>query len=279
MTHLAISGVHPVTNAQSARWAGKFGWGSRAELEQQLASALARLSEVHGGVTSADSEQICLQLERAHAARFGWTALRAEFADERERDLAMVDESRLVSYQGKWEKKLSKLQRAHPQRWRVRGLSDEEARDLLTLRLIEAVRTEAETHQRYSRPGREWALGLFQHHLLELRKRFRLEITATNFDDAPFCERRPSQEERCLELEAERRRAAAGFGARQTLSRPQRRWLAALEQTAAQGNFFRASDELNLSAASRVLGKSRSAASRAYRELQTHFMRELARSE
>jgi hypothetical protein len=45
------------------------------------------------------------------------------------------------------------------------------------------------------------------------------------------------------------------------------------------GQFFEASREPNLSAASRVIGKHRSSAQRAYKELQVHFQRERRRLE
>src|SRR5690606_9703081 len=95
------------------------------------------------------------------------------------------------------------------------------------------------------------------------------------FRDVSLLEGGPSQEERWLELEADACRAQAHESARRQLSSPQRQWLAAMKFAAHCGQFFQASDELNLSAASRVLGKHRSSALRAYKELQTHFIREL----
>jgi hypothetical protein len=50
-----------------------------------------------------------------------------------------------------------------------------------------------------------------------------------------------------------------------------------LKLSARSGGFFESSAEPNLSAASRVLGKNRSSAQRAYRELQTRFTAELSR--
>lgn len=77
--------------------------------------------------------------------------------------------------------------------------------------------------------------------------------------------------------ESERLFSVAGQRAEQSLSRPQRRWLAALKLSARSGGFFQASAKPNLSAASRVLGKNRASAQRAYRELQARFSRELSR--
>jgi hypothetical protein len=72
-------------------------------------------------------------------------------------------------------------------------------------------------------------------------------------------------------------RALAQQRAEQALSRPQRQWLSALKLSARAGGFFESSAEPNLSAASRVLGRNRSSAQRAYGELQTRFGRELQR--
>jgi hypothetical protein len=80
-----------------------------------------------------------------------------------------------------------------------------------------------------------------------------------------------------LDLESDACRRLAADNAQRQLSRPQRRWLAALKLAANCGGFFASSDELNLSAASRVLQKHRSSAQRAYRELETQFQRELER--
>jgi hypothetical protein len=88
-----------------------------------------------------------------------------------------------------------------------------------------------------------------------------------------------SHEERWLDLEADHGRALARERAELGLSRPQRRWLAALKSSANAGAFFESSERPNLSAASRLLGKNRSSAQRAYRELQGCFIRELSRLE
>jgi hypothetical protein len=199
-------------------------------------------------------------------------------ADERERDLAAKDDAALVVYQRKWERKLARLQRAHPQRWRVPGLSDEEVRDALTLRLIEAIR-EPGGDPVLPRPGREWGLCVAEAHLAQLRRSFRLGATPTDFARTTLPGRSPSQEERWLELEHADCRAQAEQRARAQLSLPQRRWFDALKIAAHDGEFFERSDRLNLSAASRQLGMNRSSASRAYEALQGCFQRELERLE
>lgn len=183
--------------------------------------------------------------------------------------MAAADDA-LVDYLRKWEGRLAYLQRTYPQRWRVPGLSAEEVRDALTLRLLETLREDPER-------GDERALGVARRHLGALRKSFRLAATPVDFNDAPVAERALTQEERCLELEATGRRAVAQERAEGALNRPQRRWLTAMKMAAARGEFFAASDDLNLSAASRLLGKNRSSAQRAYRELQRRFEDELRR--
>ena len=76
-------------------------------------------------------------------------------ADASERDLAITSDAALVRYEAKWQRKLARLQRAHPERWRVPGLSPEEVRDALTLRLIEVVRGGREAHAEYGLPSKE----------------------------------------------------------------------------------------------------------------------------
>jgi hypothetical protein len=161
----------------------------------------------------------------------------------------------------------------------VRGLSDDEVRDALTLRLLEIVRGDVQAHGRYERADKEWGLVVMTERLAELRRSFRLRVTPTEFDDAPLLERPPSQEQRWLELETELRRSEALAHAREGMSRPQRQWLAAMRLAAVGGEFFESSGKLNLSAASRVLGKNRSSAGRAFKELQARVVSELDREE
>jgi hypothetical protein len=180
----------------------------------------------------------------------------------------------LVRYLETWGRKIAALQRRHPARFRVRGWSDEEVRDALTLQLFEAVRSaDAEP-----RPD-DWELSLLSRRLRELRRGSRLDVTVMDMSDAPLLQREPSQEERFVEHEGDACRALAAVRARAGLNAPQKKWLAAMCWTANRGDFFESSDRLNLSAASRLIGKNRSSAARAYRELQSHFQDELERLE
>jgi len=205
-------------------------------------------------------------------------ALLAEHADRTERDAARFDDGALVRYEAKWQRKLRRLQQTFPERWRVAGLSDEEVRDILTLRLIEAVRQASPEELALARPGREWGLLLVQRELRALRRAFKLAATPVDFSETPIAMRELDQEEQLLLGESERLLLLAGQRAEQGLSRPQRQWLAALKLSARAGGFFAASAEPNLSAASRVLGKNRSSAQRAYRELRVRFSSELGRA-
>lgn len=199
------------------------------------------------------------------------------------------DEGSLVQYLEAWERKLKKLQRRHPERWCVRGWSNEEVRDALTLHLFEAVhegddaRPHGDDARREGddarREGDDWALELLTRRVRELQRGSRLNVTVMDLSEAPLLQREPSHEERILELEDNARRSAAAERAREGLNQPQRRWFAAMQWTANRGDFFESSDRPNLSAASRVIGKNRSSAARAYRELQARFQEELGRLE
>ena len=193
--------------------------------------------------------------------------------DARARFTVMSTDDLLVTYLAGWQRSLSRLQRAYPARWHVPGLSDEEVRDTLTLQLFESVRDEPQA----ALPDRATALRIMRRRLATLRKSFRLGATPTDFDEASPPMVDVSDEARWLELEADACRAEAAAAARTRLSAPQRRWLAAFKLAANGGAFFEAGDEPNLSAASRVLGRHRSSALRAYQELQTEFQRERRR--
>lgn len=206
-------------------------------------------------------------------------ALGAEQRERRERDAALINDDALVAYEAKWQRKLARLQRAFPARWRVAGLSDEEVRDLLTLRLLEAVRRADAAELALERPGREWGLLMAERELRVLRKGFRLNVVLAEPAEAGLPSRDASPEDAWLEHEAMRCRGLAQARAELGLSSPQRRWLAAFKVSAEQGAFFDASAEPNLSEPSRALGKHRSSALRAYRELQARFCSELAQVE
>ncbi|HEY3496138.1 MAG TPA: hypothetical protein VGK73_15675 [Polyangiaceae bacterium] len=256
-----------------ARWAESFGSGSRRELEARLADALSRAPSPAGDARVA----LVAELERAHHARYGSRALAAEANDERERDRAAAGDAALVRYEGKWARRLDKLLRAHPERWRLYGISDEELRDELTLRLIDALRSKAALFARDERAGKEWGLCFLARERHALRAGFRLNVVLA--DPTPVLDRAPDEEERFLALESDALVALARERAERSLNRPQRRWLAALKLSANAGGFFETSGRLNLSAASRLLDKHRSSALRAFSELQRHFGRELERLE
>jgi hypothetical protein len=165
-------------------------------------------------------------------------ALQNERSDGEQRAAAGVDDVALVAYLAKWQRKLRRLQRAFPERWRVPGLSDDEVADRLTLRLIEAVRHPTVAELALRQPGKEWGLLIVRLELRALRRSFRLAALPMDFAEAASDARSPTQEESFFELEAERGRAIAQARAERALSRPQRRWLSALKMSAHAGNFF-----------------------------------------
>jgi len=203
----------------------------------------------------------------------------AEAQDNRDRELARLDDAALVRYEAKWQRKLQRLQRSFPERWRVPGLSDEEVRDRLTLRLVEVIRSPTDPDWLLEREGKEWGLLVSRKELGELRRRHRLGACHADFSDLPAHLPSLTQEEQWLDAEAAQTRALAAARAEQSLTRPQRAWLAALKLAAAAGAVFDSSHEPNLSAAARLLGKNRSSAQRGYGELKARFARERMRFE
>ena len=263
-----------VLEAAEAHWKTCFGIASCSELGAALAKAL-RERHAHARV----AEELTRELERCHVARYGWAALSAEHADDSKRVRARGDSAALVRYVDQWTRKIAYRQRAHAARWAVPGLSPDEVRDALGLRLWEVLAADAATELGYCRAGREWGLRVLVQELRSLRQRFRLAATSVDFWATPVPERAPNQEERWLEFEAETCRTLAHGQALRRLSRAQEVWLGAFETAARGGGFFQASRSLNLSVASRALGKNRSSAVRAYRQLEHEFQRELERFE
>lgn len=253
------------------RWRQCFGIASCAELEAALVRALLEPTR------DADALERCVaEVERGHVDRYGSAALRAEYTDDSERELARQNGSTLAEYVSCWTRKLAYRQRVHAARWSVPALSPEEVRDALSLRLWELLSGDRLSERAYCRAGRAWGLEVAARELRSLRRRFKLAAVSVDFWATPLPERAPDQEARLLEFEAETCRTLAERQARGRLSHVQRSWLGALEAAARDGGFFRSSQALNLSAASRALGRNRSSALRAYRQLEAEFQRALA---
>jgi hypothetical protein len=257
----------------AAHWSRLYGTGSRLELCAAYAREIDRACKAGGEAFA----QLCARVEREHQAKYGLRRLTAEADDERERDAAVEGDAALIAYDRKWARRLAKLQRAHPSRWRLPGLSDEELRDALTLRLIDAVRTRSEELSKHHRPGKEWGLLFLARQRRIMRSSFRLQVVLT--DPSPVFDRTLDEEERLIADQTLSAMALARQRAEARLTRPQRRWLAAMKMMANAGAFFESSGRLNLSAVSRMLDKNRSSAQRAFEELQHRFVRELQRLE
>lgn len=255
-----------------ALWAASFGTGSRRALGERYARALSQPSS-RGDFDGNHLASLRVRVEREHRAAHGEEKLAAEALDERERDAAVTSDIALIAYEKKWSKRLAKLQRAHPSRWRALGISDEELRDELTLRLIDAVRTKPEERSKHHRAGKEWGLLFMAQELRALRSGFRLKVVLT--EPEPTLDRGMTEEERLIAEEAASLLGQARERAESGLSRPQRRWYAAMRMSANAGAFFESSGKLNLSAVARMLDKDRSSAQRAFGELSNCFVREL----
>ncbi len=261
---------HALSSARAA-WASSYGTGSRFELCRKYERTLQLAVSLHKEPFVFD--ELRARIERQHRLKYGEVNLSAELVDERERDLATTDDGALVAYEKKWARRLAKLQRVHPSRWRVPGLSDDELRDELTLRLIEAVRTRPEELVQHHRAGKEWGLLFLAQQRRVLRQDFNMELV---FDDEPpALDRPPTGEEQLIDAQSANLQALALERAESSLTLPQRRWFAAMKVSASAGEFFESSGKLNLSAVSRLLDKDRSSAQRAFGELQRRFAREL----
>ena len=243
------------------------------ELEARYTHLLQLVTSI-GPAPAASFVELGSRVERQHRLKYGEQNLADERADERERDLAVNDPAALIAYETKWSKRLAKLQQTQPARWRVPGLSVEELRDLLTLRLIDAVRTSPKELARHRRPGKEWGFSFLAHQRKLLRRELRLELGLGD-EDPLVIDGSPSGEERLIDEQWARLVALASTRAENGLTRPQRRWFAAMKLAASAGEFFESSGKLNLSAVSRLLDKDRSSAQRAFGELRQRFMREL----
>jgi hypothetical protein len=257
-------------DAATGLWQKSYGSGSRLELRARFASTLELGSS---SVAPTDVELLRLRIEQEHLAHFGARRLSAELEDEQERDAALAGDRALVAYERKWAKRLVGLQRVHPRRWCLPGLSDAELRDELTLRLIDGLRGPREELARYERAGKEWGLVLLSSERRRLRRDFRLNVVLA---EPPLVfDRALTGEEHLLEGEHDALLARAREQAECALSRPQRSWYAAMLLTAQAGAFFEASGRLNLSEVSRTCGKNRSSATRAFEELKRVFTQEL----
>ena len=167
----------------------------------------------------------------------------------------------MIELHAAWDAKIRRMQRARPERWHVRGWSDDEVRDELTLRVLEHATCDEEAIMR-----------AVCARLNELRRTFRVRVHAVS--EAPSWRDVPSDEQRILEREEDVSREIAAASAESRLAAPQRRWLEAMRAAANDGAFFASSDELNLSAVARLLGKDRSSAKRAWDALRVRYARQ-----
>jgi hypothetical protein len=250
-------------------WRSRYGAGSVRAL---IAAWLGADAELGGLPVGAHGDPSAA--ERAHVGRWGTRSLTSEKQDELARDRARSDDGELVLYQAHWDRRLRQLARRYPERFFTPGLSSEELRDALTLSLLEAIRR-PEHDTAFTLPGKEWGLLVVTNQLRELRRRFRLEAELTDFQAVQLLQQSVSAEERWLEREARECEAWAAAAAERGLTQTERQWYAALRAAARRGDFFESSERLNLSAASRLLGRDRSSAHRAYREIRAHFQAEL----
>ncbi|MGC4092819.1 MAG: hypothetical protein QM756_34030 [Polyangiaceae bacterium] len=245
----------------------RYGGASR----RHLASRCAELWQ------AGSAGDVLQRAEAEHLARFGTAKLLAEREDELERDAARSDDAALVAYERKWSRRLSCLQRRRSAYWTLPGLSADELRDELTLRLVEALRSPTHDFTRCERAGREWGLAFLVAERRALRRSYRLPMVLTDppthYGAATDCE------ERLIEEQSTRLLTQAGELAEASLSSSQRRWLSAMKWSANAGGFFAASGALNLAQVSRLLDRNRSSAQRAFEELRHRFASELERLE
>ena len=167
--------------------------------------------------------------------------------------------------------------RKRPRYFHVRGLPDDEVLDALVLGLVEHVRGAGRTSPEPDRddseaaPRRPLELVLAEATVRDLRRRFRLAATPVDFREVVVQSRAETPEEAVLGREHVRAREHAARRAEAGLDPERRAWLEAFRRSANDGNFFAESGKPNLAAASRVLGKHRSSALRAYVELGDRF--------
>ncbi len=256
--------------AAERAWATRFGQGARAALTERV---VAHLGSRKRAPMSEDEIRSLLRDAEVDLVRiYGARRLAAELADERDRCAAVTSDAGLVAYEKKWGRRIARLQRAYPSRWRLPGLSDEELRDELTLRLIDAVRSRPDELAPHLRAGKEWGALFLIAARNEFRRRFRLRVELA--DLSPVLDRGESEEERLIEEQNTRVNELARSRAEGGLSSVQRRWWSAMRLSARTGSFFESSGNLNLSAVARWLDKDRSSAKRAFEQIQIRFLRE-----
>lgn len=262
----------PSTVAVVEDWQQRFGRGSVQTLVQGWLGPGATPENAEVVSPPVDSEPRVI--ERLHVARWGMRALNSEKQDECERDEARQDDGKLLDYLVRWEQRIRRLGRRYPERFGAPGLSFDEVCDALTVRLLEALRS-PEHDSEFTRPAKPWALCVVTSELRCLRVRFRLKADVADLREHAVPDGRPSAEDSWLDAEARRCELAAVAAAEAHLSKSERQWYAALRLAARQGGFFQSSDQPNLSVASRLLGKDRSSAQRAYREITACFRAQL----
>ncbi len=195
--------------------------------------------------------------------------------DETLREEARSSDPALCAYEARWRARLRASMRKRPRYFHVAGLPGDEVLDALVLGLVEHVRgagcSSPNRGDAEGAPNRPLELVLAETTVRELRRRFRLAATPVDFREVVVQSRAETPEQAVLDREHDTTRERAARRAEAGLDPERRAWLEAFRRSANDGNFFAESGKPNLAAASRVLGKHRSSALRAYVELGRHF--------
>lgn len=212
---------------------------------------------------------------RMHAHRSSET-----LDDEALRVAARSSDPALCAYEARWRGRLRASMRKRPRYFHVPGLPNDEVLDAVLLGLVEHVRgadgsrldlsgsLRGDSEHRANRP---LELVLAETTVRDLRHRYRLAATPVDFREVDVQSRTETPEQAVLDREHDTTRELAARRAEAGLDPERRAWLEAFRRSANDGAFFAESGKPNLAAASRVLGRHRSSALRAYVDLGRRF--------
>jgi hypothetical protein len=207
---------------------------------------------------------------RKFQEEIGWENLRRERLDERRRLNAARSDDAMQKYLARWDRSIKKFRIAFPRRWRVPGLSDEELRAELQLRLLNRLRGGL-TWEAYEKPGAEATYMFLDRERNAMRKRNRMydatvtlgNLPATRADASPTPDVLVEREDTLIGIRISFESALREMSTRQGS------WLRSfLEDVVAHG-------DLNEARVAELRGRDRSSACHAKRRIRAAILSKL----
>jgi hypothetical protein len=236
------------------------GAASFRELRESWASALRWAQRKHDperGSFAAFARSVVWTKAQQFRRRYTRVALHRELRDEELRREALRGDANLAKYLHTGQLLMAQAQRAFPRRWYIPGMTEEDVRGELSIRLLEHVRS-GRPWEPYERVGRAATFVFCDRGRRSLKKRRQIyELTESGFTADDLVSHAPSPEDMASTASTAAYLRGVYEAAAQKMSKTQRTWFHRMRADVAWHG------DLNEARVADQLERSRSAASRA----------------